>query len=184
MLVGLLAAAAFVPSGAASHPSEGRLIPVDPNSAIRIPSLSPVRLLRVGKDGDAHFAGRFVLTGKYSFGCNYDCQAPLHMRDLTLVIRPDGPDADRLPRWDQYRTGIEVSVVGAEPFIRRMVTPRQRAAVLSGKVDHVSGRASIELDRLVLSIECDSPFYSAHFVDFAKARPATRRQNASDYGCL
>jgi hypothetical protein len=177
-----LALVAMIPTPLTALPAD-QTIRISRYNSIRIPAQSPVRFAKVSGEVDAHFTGEFVLTGSYRFGCDYECDAPLRLEDLTLVVRPDRALAGRLPRWTSYKAGIEVTIFDASPFVEAVITPKQKALLLAGKLDHVSGRTGIRVKALTLSIECDSPSYTARFVGLAAPPAQELAQRATDYGC-
>jgi hypothetical protein len=176
--VGLLAAASI----SAAAPSE-QIIPLDDGEALIVPADSPAHFRRLGKDHDAHFTGKFVLTGTFSYGCEYDCDGSVKESDLALYVVPDAALVARLPRWKQHTNDIRVFIDNPIAFGRGTVSSEQRAALMNGRLDRVTGHVSIVVDQLQITIECDSAGAVAHFVAFA--RPATVQpvRLAGNYGC-
>lgn len=174
----LLAFATAAPSGA------GHSQTIAFGDGIVIPANSPVSLGATDEEmAQARFSGRFVLRGRYTYGCESDCDQP-HADRLYLTIYPDADLAARLPRWRQYAdVGIAITILNGDAFSRQALTRPQRAALLDGKLEHVSGRTSVIVDDLRLTIDCDSPSYSARFVAMAPPMNPTRQQVASSYGC-
>jgi hypothetical protein len=132
---------------------------------------------------DAAFTGRFVLTGAFKYGCEFDCEGPVRPSEFALYIIPDPALAARFPHWANTHNDVRVTITGAEPFLRGLITPKQGAALNSGKVPSVTGRAAILVDEFHTSVECGTVFWSARFVAIASPAKVEPIRIAGDFGC-
>jgi hypothetical protein len=146
-----------------------------------VPANSPVRYNFTGKYDDIHFVGRFILTGKFYYGCASDCDE----RDpsFELLIVPDADQQARLPHWSQRTREIRVSIGSDRRLVPGIVPKRELALVRAGKLDAVSGRVSILVDNYTAAIECDAPVYSVTFVGLVKSVQVAAASDASKFGC-
>ena len=181
----LLAAALLIALPAQAAPGD-KIIPAkDANGhVIVVPRKSPIRFHHFGGEYDpheAHFAGRFVLTGTFSFGCDIECDPPLKDDDMVLAIQPDRPVAARLPHW---RNGgdMMIYITHERRLIDAITSASDRARLRSGKITKIEGRISIVADNFVAGYECDQPSYTARFVSIAKA-PARKQGTGGFFGC-
>ena len=163
----------------------GRFIPssLGYGEGIVIPADSPVKFLRFDKDHAAHFAGQFVLTGTYVYGCEIECNPPLKDEQMTLAIVPDAALAARLPHWEVRNTDIKIYLTHEAGLVGAVATPAQRTQLRAGKIENVRGHVAVVVDDFRAAIECDSASYYARFVKMAKAPAKTTAKLAGNYGC-
>jgi hypothetical protein len=142
-----------------------------------------MKFVHFDKEGGAHFSGRFVLSGLFAYGCEVECQGKITEDCLVLTIVPDPEVAARLPRWKVHDNDIKIYLTREAPLARAIATPKQKAALLSGKLPEIRGHIAVVVDDFQTAIECDSASYSARFVAIAK--PPKRETKAPDgnYGC-
>lgn len=150
--------------------------------ALIIPANSPVQFSRFGTEDDAHFSGRFVLTGTYSLECDY-CDESSTEKDLVLDVDPDPQLAERLPHWKIRDQDVKVYLFRTDALVRGISTSKERAEVVSHKRDDIHGRIAMVVDDFRLAIECDSSFYSARFVRIVKPLQLAQAQRDGNYGC-
>jgi hypothetical protein len=163
--------------------SAERVVPLPGGEALIVPSDSPARFQHLGRRLDAHFSGRFVLSGEFAYGCSVGCDAPLTERDLALYVIPDSALADRLPHWKEHGRNLRIYIDNPEAFGRKVVSARTRTALIDGKLDHVTGHATIVVDRLAATIECDTGSYSVHLIAFAKPTTLGPVRTSDIHGC-
>ena len=159
----------------------------DSDEALIIPADSPIKFERFDKYGVAHFAGRFTLTGTFSYSCT-DCEPgarnpPLKRSDFHLEIVPDAALAARLPRWKMHRQDMIIEIRGASRLTDTIGNRQQRAALLRGKVDALHGRVAIVVGRFRTDIECDSAGWWANLVAVARAPKLSANQLKGNFGC-
>jgi hypothetical protein len=181
-LARIILAAMFLASAAVSATAADKVIPAADGEALIVPRDSPVRFQRFDKYGGAHFSGRFVLSGSFTYGCTYDCDGPLTEDNLALHFVPDPELVKRLPHWRQHTNDMRIYIDRAAPFGQAVAV--QRAAILKGDLGEVTGRASIVVDEFTMTLECDSASFTARFVKFEEPAALQEVRLAGDYGCV
>ncbi len=151
--------------------------------ALVIPATSPVHFERYGKDYEARFSGRFVVTGTFFYGCEMECDPPLQRDQVFAAIVPDPAVAATLPHWKIRNNDIRIFFINDEQLVNQIVTRPERAALLAGRIPDVRRHVAIIVDDFRAAIDCDSAYYSAHFVAMAKPVEETRAKLNGDYGC-
>lgn len=154
--------------------------------ALIIPADSPVKFQRFDQYGRAHFSGRFALTGKFSWGCEWDCDGSTSVNEaenFDLQLIPDADVAARLPRWKVHDNDIAVSISGASRFTHSITTSLQRADLASGRLEDVEGRVSITVDQFETGLDCDSANASARFVAVTQAPKLGKVDLSGNFGC-
>jgi hypothetical protein len=165
------------------------LFPGVEGEALILPRNNPVRFSGFYKQGGeyvgARFSGRFVLTGSFTYGCEWDCGEPGVNEDENYALRiiPDRALAARLPHWKVRNNDIAIFVSKAKPFTHAITTPEQRAALASPTVPNVQGRISIVVDHLETSLDCDSANFRADFVKIAKPPELSKVDLDGNFGC-
>jgi hypothetical protein len=165
-----------------------RIIPLPghPDEAIIIPLDSPVKFRRWDKYGYAEFEGRFTLSGAYTYGCWSNCadyNGPVEESDLDIRIVPDPSIAARLPRWQHRKNDMLILLKKSGHLTALIASPRQHAALRSGKLEYLRGRTTIIVEQLQAGIECDSTSFRARFVSVSKAPKLASARFNGDYGC-
>jgi hypothetical protein len=147
------------------------------------PAESPIEFQGFDKEGTARFHGRFVLSGYFTYGCEFDCQgASITEQDLVFRIMPDPDLAKRLPRWTNSGD-LAIDIRQMEKMKSRIATKEQVRALLSGSIVDVHGHIAILVDDFVADFGCDySPNYSARFVAVA-APPKPAEAQSTPGGC-
>jgi hypothetical protein len=147
-------------------PTAQTIATADGADALIVPATSPVRYRSTGSFDDIHFAGRFVLTGVFHYGCEVDCDQP--DREFSLYIVPDADQQARLPHWSRRSGKLYVRFDHAERFARAMDRLQETRLLRAGKLDEITGRVSIIVEDFTAEIECDGPSYWATFVAIEK----------------
>jgi hypothetical protein len=146
------------------------------------PAGSPVRFRGFDKEGAARFDGRFVLSGYFTYGCEYDCEGASAEQDLVFQIVPDPDLAKRLPRWTNSGD-LAIDIRQTEKLRSKIATKEQVSALLSGSMADVHGHIAIVVDDFAADFGCDySPYYSARFVAVAAA-PKPAEAQPTPGGC-
>ena len=148
-----------------------------------VPPNSPVQLRRFGKHGTARFSGRFLLTGKFTYGCAIDCDGPAKDAYFRFDVEPDASLAARLPHYPNHKQDILIVVASNSRLVRAMTSARQRARLRSDLRSDVTGRIGILVDHLEISLECDSANYAASFVALAHTPKFAQVAFNGNYGC-
>lgn len=151
--------------------------------ALVVPDGSPVHFLRYDKDYLGRFSGQFVLTGTFFYGCEIECDPPLQKDQVFAAIVPDPVVASTLPHWKIRNNDMRIYLVNGDRLARKIVSPAERAAILSGKLDDIRRHVAIVVNDFRAGIDCDSASYSAHFVAIAKPAQVATAKLDGDYGC-
>ena len=167
-----------------ASPAPQREIPSGLGSeALVIPAGSPVRFARYGERYEGHFRGRFVLTGTFFYGCEIECNPPLQKDQLFVAVIPDRAIEATLPHWKIRNGHMRIFLNGGERLAHQIVTKREEAALLAGKIDDVRRHVSIVVDDFRAGIDCDGAVYSARFIAVAKPVEVARAKLDDSYGC-
>ncbi len=147
------------------------------------PADNPVKFKGFDDAGVARFAGRFVLSGYFTYGCAFDCEgARVTEQDFVVRIVPDPEVAQRLPRWSNSEDMV-IDVLQPEKLRPSIATAEQVKALISGEIADVHGQIAIVVDGFAADFGCDySPYYSSRFVDVAEA-PKTAPAQPVPNGC-
>jgi hypothetical protein len=153
--------------------------------ALVIPAGSPVHFRGFDKNGVAHFSGRFLMTGSFTYGCNVDCEeVPLPRGNLDFNLVPDLELMKRLPHWQDRGDDMVIYIDRASRLESAIVSQKQLAGLLSGKDQDVRGRIAIMVDDYTADFGCDySPAYSARFVSLPKPPTIAELKVDGDFGC-
>ena len=162
---------------AAATPAENVIPRPTGGPSLISPAESPVEFQGFDEAGVARFDGRFVLSGYFTYGCEFDCEgAPTAEQDLVVRIVPDPELAKRLPRWSNSGD-VAIAVLQAEKLRPGIATKEQVEALVSGDIADVHGHIAIVVDGFAADFGCDySPYYSARFVAVAEAPKAASAQ--------
>jgi hypothetical protein len=158
-------------------------LPGDPDEALIIPAGSSVQFRGFDKYGRAHFGGRFVLTGSFTYGCAVDCDGPARDAFFRFDVVPDPNVAARLPHWKVHHNDIKIVVSREAPLVRKITTQRQRADIKSQRIPDIQGRITIMVDEFETGLDCDSANFSARFVALPKAPKFAKAEFNGNYGC-
>ena len=142
-----------------------------------------MKLRRFADHGTARFDGRFLLTGKFTYGCAVDCEGPAKDAFFRFDIEPDASLARRLPHYPNHKQDILITVTSDSALVRAMTSARERARLRSDLRSDVTGRIALLVDRLEISLECDSAHYSARFVSLPRTPKFAQLDFTGDYGC-
>lgn len=167
--------AALSEPGASPDPPAPRLH-TPPDSPVGRGTVDPERLF-------ATFAGRFVLTGEFTYGCRVDCTAPIDPEGMALQVVPDPALAKRLPYWGYGKPKpIVIEIFNADLFVARAISEDQMRKLRSGELAFVTGRVVMEVEALRTGIECDSVWYGADLVRVLEA-PVPKAVPPAGGGC-
>lgn len=150
-------------------------------SLLVIPANSPVHL-RAVSEGDADFTGRFVLTGRFRYGCTDECLKPFPRQEMRLDFFPDDELSARLPHWRGYMSPPIIEIENSEAFAAKVIRPATMRRLQFGRLNWVEGRISIVVDAFRTGIACDSAWYLARFVEVAKP-PSFQAAHSESGGC-
>jgi hypothetical protein len=158
------------------------------NEAVIIPPDSPVKFRGWDRSsGYAQFDGRFVLSGTFTYGCGSTCadyDGPVSDSDLQVQIVPDPKVAAVLPNWKNRHNDMLVLIVDGKSLATAIATPRQHAALRSGKIKDLRGRTAIVVDHFETGIECDTANFRARFAGMVKPPEIAKAEFNGNYGCV
>ena len=161
-------------------------LPGDPDEAVIVPRDSPVKFRGWDKYGYAEFEGRFTLSGTFTYGCWSNCaddNGPVEESDLDVRIVPDPSIGERLPHWRHRKNDMLILITRSRRLAASIASPRQHAALRSGKLEHLRGQTTIVVEQFETGLECDSANFRARFVAIAKAAKLASAGFDGDYGC-
>lgn len=167
----------------ATPPARVVPLPKGEGEALVIPARSPIRFEGFGKYDVARFTGRFVLTGTFIYGCEIECEPPLKTDEISARIIPDAASAATLPRWKIRNGDMRIYLVRGERLANAIVTRREKAALLAGKVEDVRRQVAIVVDDYRAGIECDSASYTARYISLARPAQLASAKVEGDFGC-
>lgn len=149
-----------------------------------IPRHSPLQLAQFNRrDFLAVFSGRFVVSGRFTYGCIDDCAKPYRRADMRLYLSPDVGVVARLPRWKGFRPAETIEIENPSAFAAVAIPLRVMLALENGKQRQVSGRTSIVIDHFQTGVACDDSWASARFKSFAKPTVIDGAPSMSGVGC-
>jgi hypothetical protein len=174
-----LALLAAAPSG------KPTIIPLSPDDdeALVIPAGSPAHFTGFDETHTASFTGRFTLTGTFFYGCEIECQLPLHEEDLFAAFIPDPASKALLPHWKLRNGDMRIYFDNGDKLVAQLVTKKEKAALIAGKLPAFRKQVTIVVTDFKATIECDSASYSIKFVALAKPPQIARAKVKEDYGC-
>jgi hypothetical protein len=149
-----------------------------------IPQHSPVQLRQINRrDFLAAFSGRFVMSGRFAYGCFDACAKPYRRADMRLYLSPDRGMVARLPRWKGFPPPETIEIENPSAFAAVAIPRRVMLALENGKQRHVSGRISIVIDQFQTGVACDDSWASARFRSLAKPTGMDDAPPVSGAGC-
>jgi hypothetical protein len=160
-----------------------------PNSdwVMVMPVGSPVKFQKLGKYGVAHYSGRFLLSGTFSYGCFVECEGRVSESQLELVVYPDPEVAARLPavknRYGDMSYSNAIYIRRESRAMHAISTAEERIALRAGRLSEVRGRIAIIVDDFTVSGECDSVTNTARFVSLAKFQKLASAEPIGGVGC-
>jgi hypothetical protein len=154
----------------------------DKGDTILVPAESTLHFHAFDQDGTAKFDGPIEMSGTYYYGANAidDGQAP----EMTLYFMPDKATAAHLPRFKTRGQPDEIYLSNAEAFTREVIPRDQLMRVSKSRsAKYISGHIDIWVDRFEAGIECDAPFFNAHFLSVAHKSMMLAMADLPDVGC-
>lgn len=149
--------------------------------AIIVPSDSLVKFRAWHEYGYAQFNGRFVLSGEFALRMTENCDG-VGEACLVIDVKPDSAIAARLPHWNN-QGDMSIGLKDDKQLIQSLSDRPQRAALVTGKIPHLTGRLSIVVDEFSAGGDCESAWYAARFVEIAKPPRLARTGFTGDVGC-
>ncbi len=140
---------------------------------------------KIGDHFIATFTGRFLVEGEYRYGRltdNPENDASYDLIDLVFV--PDAAYRATLPYWYERGPVTELAIENQEEFAATVIGPALMRSIKDRKRHSLTGRAAIWVDRYTVSIECDWPTYSVHFLKVDRPPTVVASNKLLESGCL
>ena len=159
-----------------------RAIPVKAmDEVIYVPANSPLHFRSFGDESAAEFDGPIELSGTWYYGDNQynDTNTP----DLSLYFVPDPASFARLPHYKVRGQPGDLYITNPGDFLNAVIPSVDRAKVAKKDAKYLSGRIDIWVDRFEMGVECDAPFFNAHFLRVAKPPMRVALKDMPEEGC-
>jgi hypothetical protein len=174
ILLGLIAALAFVQIAAAAPPKQ---IPLDIDTII-VPAESTLKFKSFDKEEiTASFAGRVVLSGTYHYGMNETAD------DWSVTLVLDPASRGLLPYWRNRPGDGTIWIDNEADFVRAIIPRAMIDALRKKKTGSITGHVSIVADDYKAAVVCDAPDYSIRFVGIAATSVAALNKEPAEFGC-
>jgi hypothetical protein len=174
ILLGLIAALAFVQIAAAAPPKQ---IPLDIDTII-VPADSTLKFKSFDKEEiTASFAGRVVLSGTYHYGMNETAD------DWSVTLVLDPASRSLLPYWRNRPGDGTLWIDNEADFVRAVIPHAMIDALRKKKTGSITGHVSIVADDYKAAVVCDAPDYSIRFVGIAATSVAALNKEPAEFGC-
>jgi len=139
---------------------------------------SPLRFKAFGTNNSANFVGVIELSGTYYYGRNTLDDGSVA---TTLYFLPDRATALRLPKFKVRGQPESIYLSNEARFAREVIPAYERAGLKKGKF--LSGHADVLVDRFQAGIECDAPYFNAHFLRVAHSPVTVAMASLPEIGC-
>jgi hypothetical protein len=157
---------------------------VGADAELILPRNSPLRVARTNqKEGRATFSGRLLVSGRFTYGCTDACEKPFRRADMRLYFLPDARTAASLPRWKGLRPIGSIEIGNSAKFAAIAVSRETMHQLEYGRLEQVTGHASVIVDHYRTGIACDDTWASARFLSFAKPVVLNRAPPGRVAGC-
>lgn len=158
----------------------GNIARPTPNNAdtILYSEKSPLHLKSFGTENTADFVGVIELSGTYYYGRNALDDGSV---ETTLYFLPDHATALRLPKFKTRGQPDSIYLSNEAGFAREVIPAYERSGLRKGKF--LSGHADILVDGFQAGIQCDAPYFNAHFLRVAHSPVTVATANLPDIGC-
>lgn len=154
-------------------------VPQD-GDAIILPQGSPLHFRAFGAEAAAEFDGAIEVSGTWYYG---DKQIDDGDTGLSFYFVPDKTSLARLPRYKLRGQPTDIYLTNTGDLLNKVVTNADRAKVAKKGAKYLSGRIDIWVDKFEAGIECDAPYFNAHFLRIAQPPTRVALTNMPDEGC-
>lgn len=163
----------------AAAPGE-RTIPVTAmDETIYVPANSPLHFRSFGDESAAEFDGPIELSGTWYFGATPDDPDT----GPALAFVPDKASFARLPRYKLRGQPGDIFITNPGDFVHAVLSPADQAKADRKGAKYLSGKIDIWIDRFEMGVECDAPFFNAHFLRVSKPPMRVALTGMPDEGC-
>jgi hypothetical protein len=174
-----IATAGLLLTPALAAPGE-RAIPVTAmDEVLYLPANSPLHFRSFGDESAAEFDGAIELSGTWYYGGIPDDPDS----GTALEFVPDSASLARLPRYKEHGRPGYVFITNPGDFIRAALSPADQAKANKTSAKYLSGKTDIWVDKFEAGVECDAPFFNAHFLRVAKPPMRVALRDMPDEGC-
>jgi hypothetical protein len=157
-----------------------RAIPVKAmDEVLYVPANSPLHFRAFGDESAAEFDGAVELSGTWYFGANPN--DPDSGPSLEFV--PDSASLARLPRYKMRGQPGDIFITNPGDFVHAVLAPADQAKADKKGAKYLSGKIDIWVDKFEAGVECDAPFFNAHFLRVAKPPLRVALTGMPDEGC-
>ncbi|HWD49069.1 MAG TPA: hypothetical protein VG309_04045 [Rhizomicrobium sp.] len=139
---------------------------------------SPLHFKSFGTDNTVNFVGVLELRGTYYYGRNTLDDGSVA---TVLYFLPDRATAARLPEFKVRGRPESIYLSNEAGFAREVIPAYERTGLKKDKF--ISGHADVLVDRFQAGIECDAPYFNAHFLRVAHSPVTLAMANLPDIGC-
>ncbi|HUB86069.1 MAG TPA: hypothetical protein VL971_10275 [Rhizomicrobium sp.] len=172
-------ATAFLFSPAFAAPGE-RAIPVKAmDEVLYVPANSPLHFRDFGDESAAEFDGAVELSGTWYFGGTPDDPDA----GPALEFVPDSASLARLPRYKTRGQPGDIFITNPGDFVHAVLSPADQAKADKKGAKYLSGKIDIWVDQFEAGVECDAPFFNAHFLRVARPPMRVALKDMPDEGC-
>lgn len=151
------------------------------NDTVIIPKNNSLHFRAFGKEHALEFDGAIELTGTWYYGDNQfndsDGAEPL------LYFAPDKASFARLPRFKERGQPGYIYLSNSMDMLKSITSNAQRAKVEKKGGKYLSGHIDIWVDKFEAGIECDAPYFNAHFLRVAQPPMRVALGEMPEEGC-
>jgi len=151
------------------------------DDAIILPEGSPLHFRKFGPEHAVEFDGAIELSGTWYYGDNQinDTDAA----DPTVYFVPDKASFARLPRFKLRGQPGSIYLTNENDLLKAVASKELRAKAEKKGGKYLSGHIDIWVDKFEAGIECDAPFFNAHFLRVAHPPQRVALGGMPEEGC-
>ncbi|MGN6514885.1 MAG: hypothetical protein ACTHLR_03480 [Rhizomicrobium sp.] len=150
------------------------------DDALIVPAGSPLHFRSFGAESVGEFDGAIELSGTWYYGND-----PLNEGDTgaNFYFVPDDASFARLPRFKQRSQPAYVFLTNAIDLLNAVASKSDQAKAEKKGATYISGKVAIWIDKFEAGIECDAPYFDAHFLRVAQPPSRVALANMPEEGC-
>jgi len=155
-------------------------IPEAGGETIVLPHGSPLHFRAFGPEHVVEFDGPIEISGAWYYGSS---QIDDGTSDLALYFVPDKESLARLPRFKERGQPGDIYLTNSADLLKAITTKEDRAKAAKRGTKYLSGHVDIWVDKFEAGIECDAPYFNAHFLRIAQPPMRVALTTMPDEGC-